>query len=106
MYNECTHMTKVVLQVEDCAFGAPRDVQDQEFQGFWCDSRVVNFQWIRSPSSMDSSSEWQRFLQGFVPSQCSLRVLALKLLCRIQEFSEYFELPTVAPHRNPWAAGG
>ena len=93
-------MAKVVLQVEDCAFGAPRDVQDQEFQGFWCDSRVVNFQWIRSPSSMDSSSEWQRFLQGFVPSQCSLRVLALKLLCRIQDFPANVKKQRVRSHRN------
>ena len=99
-------MSKVVLQVEDCAFGAPGDVQGQEFQGFWCDSRVVNFQWIRSPSSMDSSSEWQRFLQGFVPSQCSLRVLALKLLCRIQDFSEHFVLPTLTTHRELWRGGG
>ena len=99
-------MSETVLQVEDCAFEAPRDVRDQEFQGFLYDSRVVNFQRIRSPSSMDSSSEWQRFLQGFVPSQCSLRVLALKLLCRIQEFSEYFELPTVGSYREIWSVIG
>ena len=64
-------MPKVVLQVEDCAFGAPRDVQGQEFQVFLYDSRVVNFQCIYSPSSTDSSSESDRIFQSVVPFSCS-----------------------------------
>ena len=91
-------MPKVVLQVEDCAFGAPRDVQGQEFQGFLYDSRVVNFQCIYSPSSTDSSSESDRIFQSVVPLSCSATKAAFERAALSSAFRAVQAFPTV----NRW----
>ena len=91
-------MSKVVLQVEDCAFGAPRDVQGQEFQGFLYDSRVVNFQCIYFPSSTDSSSEPKRNFQSVVPLTCSATKVALQSAELLSALRAVHAFPTV----NRW----
>ena len=91
-------MSNVVLQVEDCAFGAPRDVQGQEFQGFLYDSRVVNFQCIYSPSSTDSSSESDRIFQSVVPLSCS----ATKVVFQRAALSSAFRAVPAFPTVNRW----
>ena len=91
-------MPKVVLQVEDCALGAPRDVQGQEFQGFLYDSRVVNFQCIYSPPSTDSSSEPKRNVQSVVPLSCSATKVALQSADCLTAFRAVQAFPTV----NRW----
>ena len=88
-------MPKVVLQVEDCAFGAPRDVQGQEFQGFLYDSRVVNFQCIYSPSSTDSSSESDRIFQSVVPLLCFATKAAFQRAALSSAFRAVQAFPTV-----------
>ena len=88
-------MPKVVLQVEDCAFGAPRDVQGQEFQVFLYDSRVVNVQSIYSPSSTDSSSESDRIFQSVVPLSCSATKVALQSAELLSAFRAVQAFPTV-----------
>ena len=91
-------MSKVVLQVEDCAFEAPRDVRDQEFQGFLYDSRVVNFQCIYSPSSTDSSSESDRIVQSVAPLLCFATQVAFQRAALSSAFRAVQAFPTV----NRW----
>ena len=82
--------------------GAPKSTptRNQQIQGFCVVPRVVHFQWTCALSSTDSSLERQGFLQGFVTYQSFLRVLALKLLCRIQDFPANIKKRRVGTHRK------
>ena len=60
-------------------------------RGFCVVPRVVDFRWTCAISSTDSSLERQGVLQGFVSSRCLLRVLHLKLLFKVQEFSSEYQ---------------
>ena len=61
--------------VDDRALASPRSVQIQQCQGFCAMSRTMNFQWIRSPYSVDSTLERRRVFQIVVYWQCCPLVL-------------------------------
>ena len=102
MQSMCAYVVDVVFKASsldgicnDRAFAAPRGVQDEGSQGFCVVSRVVDFQGVCSPSSVDSSFERQWFVQCVVLFSCSVTKVALQSVVLFRALRVVHAFPTV-----------